>query len=1274
MPTLTDRSTAASTADLVDDTDYPLLDNVGRAMPHVIIEPGHGGTITILNNYDVLCGTSYLHTLSEYNNNPGNVNYRTIISQYKHDPIMRLSVEKKGRVYHVAASLVARIRTFGGRFVIDDPGSSTPGVYIEIGDLMAWKKVVQELYGNVPSSERITNNNSSKPIEEQVSPIHRRRTTGEHTAGASARGTEMNDLLLQTKRRVRSQNGHQTMQEHNMEIGGGLTTASLGVVATGTTGATMTQHDSSSTGYSQSDDNHMKNLDQMELDGLRQLLKSKREAAKHSFNQGEVQAVIRMINKKQNDMMKEAEREEVNEQEIEESFGGSQMLYRHRQLQEEVRIGMRGGGGQEHEQQNPRALQQEHKIQLQSNDHLHKQRECQEVDMKTDNNDAPPAPANTTTMPVINKAYLQRLNSNLESEQRYPPGCPVWFSFTSDQRDCTCEAYQGVVKANYIDMKSKFREIVCEIEYNKDTDTCDQIFVYEEQLQFASNCPVQVTGIPGVGYICPQFPPTANKTYAIQFSTSGGSRVTGIYNVDPKEVVYVPSKSCNDDDNEGTFDTTLNNIEETGILISTGVEQEINKTNDDVDEQPSTAQIQQTSLEVPTVESERKSRVDASSSASFLSRVDKLRAYKEKHGHFNVREKEDSSLYNFAKNMRFARKNPKASKRKLTEDRIAALDAIGFDWNCQGLKVSAALPSTTIDVITNITNNNVDEQQLTVPNKGKSQKEKTVCPKDACVQTAKASFSHHLKKCPLQNGGADKSDGKLNRCSSNSEQKDTSVEAGTAQPKYSIGTVVSKVFHLDDEGVDRPFSGKVSAYDFEEGLYSITYEDGDEEEMNEMELEEIVVGIKKTNKQKGKKKDKPTTKKRKRMCGNCDACLRDDCGKCVYCKDMVKFGGKSLLRQKFLLRKCLNLTFTNKAEGGNEVVKMKQQRATAEDDAATVTFDDQGIDTNAVAVALRVPRLPPIPGYDEQQSKVDIILRRTLSKSYAEDEKDDVECDVEVKKTDDGDDDDDDDDEVLHAAVATSIASSLPPQIAVPLLPVGQTELTVPCPELGIGWTQRVVARKSVIGRDRYFHAPPTVDGKRGTMFRSLVEVKRYLQSNTDASTTNKTNKEKVFYDENGSMDEKEEATTATTTTTTTTSTLEVEKIAPLHVPRKQLSIQVNSDMDQFGLSLLCPKRANRTMDVTLDRSFRSEEHNSTLPNNNVNELDGTSKSSDMDMARQLKVAPSSEISPPLKGQKLTCVLTVPFWVEKCARKSIIGTSTFMFLKMGFTSFQFFLP
>jgi hypothetical protein len=76
-------------------------------------------------------------------------------------------------------------------------------------------------------------------------------------------------------------------------------------------------------------------------------------------------------------------------------------------------------------------------------------------------------------------------------------------------------------------------------------------------------------------------------------------------------------------------------------------------------------------------------KVDKAKKKDFFIRVDELKAYKEKHGHLKVREKDDSSLYNFCYNMRQARRDMisgKGTRRKLTEDRIAALDAIGFDW------------------------------------------------------------------------------------------------------------------------------------------------------------------------------------------------------------------------------------------------------------------------------------------------------------------------------------------------------------------------------------------------------------------------------------------------------------------------------------------------------------------------------------------------------------------------------------------------------------------
>ncbi|KAL9185899.1 hypothetical protein ACHAXT_003676 [Thalassiosira profunda] len=50
-----------------------------------------------------------------------------------------------------------------------------------------------------------------------------------------------------------------------------------------------------------------------------------------------------------------------------------------------------------------------------------------------------------------------------------------------------------------------------------------------------------------------------------------------------------------------------------------------------------------------------------------------------------------------------------------------------------------------------------------------------------------------------------------------------------------------------------------------------------------------------------------TAKPRKTLhvCGECEACVRDDCGKCQHCLDKPKFGGKGTRRQKCLLRKCL---------------------------------------------------------------------------------------------------------------------------------------------------------------------------------------------------------------------------------------------------------------------------------------------------------------------------------------------------------------------------------
>ena len=100
--------------------------------PRVAVPPGHGGLIDTLNANDVLSGRG-----GRINNHAGNITFRTVVEDYKHeylDPRTR-KLEKA----HVAARLVAQIRSTNppGRFLREDP--ENPGKYVEIGDQKAWK-------------------------------------------------------------------------------------------------------------------------------------------------------------------------------------------------------------------------------------------------------------------------------------------------------------------------------------------------------------------------------------------------------------------------------------------------------------------------------------------------------------------------------------------------------------------------------------------------------------------------------------------------------------------------------------------------------------------------------------------------------------------------------------------------------------------------------------------------------------------------------------------------------------------------------------------------------------------------------------------------------------------------------------------------------------------------------------------------------------------------------------------------------------------------------
>ena len=45
-------------------------------------------------------------------------------------------------------------------------------------------------------------------------------------------------------------------------------------------------------------------------------------------------------------------------------------------------------------------------------------------------------------------------------------------------------------------------------------------------------------------------------------------------------------------------------------------------------------------------------------------------------------------------------------------------------------------------------------------------------------------------------------------------------------------------------------------------------------------------------------------RRRAASCGQCDACLRDDCGKCINCLDKPKYGGPGCRKQSCMFKRC----------------------------------------------------------------------------------------------------------------------------------------------------------------------------------------------------------------------------------------------------------------------------------------------------------------------------------------------------------------------------------
>ena len=135
-----------------------------------------------------------------------------------------------------------------------------------------------------------------------------------------------------------------------------------------------------------------------------------------------------------------------------------------------------------------------------------------------------------------------------------------------------------------------------------------------------------------------------------------------------------------------------------------------------------------------------------------------------------------------------------------------------------------------------------------------------ICSHDKCTKNAQKGgvcirHGAKVKRCShegctnhVQKGGVCRRHGTKDRAKAKKirSPKGASTSQSSAKkrvkPKYRVGVAVSKKFYDEDIGIERPFSGNVIGYDADAKLYSIRYEDGDEEEMDEGELAEIVCG------------------------------------------------------------------------------------------------------------------------------------------------------------------------------------------------------------------------------------------------------------------------------------------------------------------------------------------------------------------------------------------------------------------------------------------------
>jgi len=240
-------------------------------------------------------------------------------------------------------------------------------------------------------------------------------------------------------------------------------------------------------------------------------------------------------------------------------------------------------------------------------------------------------------------------------------------------------------------------------------------------------------------------------------------------------------------------------------------------------------------------------------------RLQQLRAFRAMHGHINVpyRYAANPSLGGFVARQRHQYWMAKSGKGSVDEKKVRQMNELGFRW--AGFSRAAAKAEQTEPNGTG--GRGVAWRMAPCPDIGDGWTQEVVARNSVTPSSSKKIadryyFSPKGSKFRSMAGVRRYLAGEEGAgCTSVNLARESARRAGrrfpnkenekkkekNINPQYPVGTKITKMFHDEDLEKERPFLGKVVAYDGSEKLYSIEYEDGDAEDMEEGQLEECLV-------------------------------------------------------------------------------------------------------------------------------------------------------------------------------------------------------------------------------------------------------------------------------------------------------------------------------------------------------------------------------------------------------------------------------------------------